>query len=328
MKIVRIIAAAVCCASLLTACRSTTPAEPISEALSQPAASSAAEESSNAETSSEPSEPSSSEPISDTPPEPEPVYSGYALYCVEDRKMIEGVNVDDRIAPASLTKLITASVALKYMDAGEIVTVGTELQLVEPDSSLCLISRGQRLKLYDLLTGLLLPSGNDAAYTVAVTVARKVVGDANMSDERAVQYFCMLMNDLAKDLGMKGSHFADPDGWDNDAHYTTVADLVKIAEYAISVPEIREIVSTPEKYVVFESGESIRWFNGNKLLHTQFGYYCENAIGMKTGFTDNAGLCLIAAFEKGGKTYITVIVGCEDDEFRYNKTLELFESIE
>ena len=322
MKMIRIIAAAMCCVTLLTACRSTTPSETISTVSSQPAVSSVPEESSNAETSS------SSVPESETPPEPEPVYSGYALYCVDDHTLLDGVNVNDRVAPASLTKLITASVALRYMDADEVVTVGTELQLVEPDSSLCLISRGQRLKLYDLLTGLLLPSGNDAAYTIAVTVARKVSGEANMSDERAVQYFCMLMNDLAKDLGMKGSHFADPDGWDNDTHYTTVSDLIKIAEYALTYPEIREIVSTPEKFVVFESGESIRWFNGNKLLHTQFGYYCENAIGMKTGFTDNAGLCLVAAFVKGGKTYITVIVGCEDDEFRYNKTLELFKSIE
>lgn len=257
-----------------------------------------------------------------------PLCTGCAFYCVEDGELVHGENINDRIAPASLTKLLTAVVALKHASADEVFTVGTELSFVQPESSLALIAMGQKLKLYDLITGMLLPSGNDAAYTVAVSVARKASGSADMSDERAVEYFCGLMNDMARELGMYDSHFADPDGWDDDRHYTTVSDLVKLAEYALTVPEIREIVSTPRKSVTFETGEVADWVNGNVLIQPEWEeYYRPNAIGMKTGSTDNAGYCLIGAFTKTGKTYITVVVGSELWEDRYDKTLRLIDSV-
>lgn len=273
----------------------------------------------------ETSEPSASEPSSD--PEGTPLCRAFALYCVDDNKLLSSENADAAVSPASLTKLLTASVALRYAGADEVFTVGTEQELVKPGSSICFIAPGHKLKLYDLITGMLLPSGNDAAYAVAVSTARMVSGDHDMTDTQALERFSGLMNELAGELGMSKSRFANPDGWDDDAHYTTVSDLVKLAGYALSVPEIREIVSVPKKDVVFETGEIATWFNSNKLLHHESGFYCENAIGMKTGTTDNAGCCLIAAFVKGGKTYITVVVGCENDSDRYELTLELFDAV-
>lgn len=318
MKKLKITAAALC-ALTLTACVNT--AEPVNV---QPA-------SSVAQSGSSPSDAQSSSAQSaelssaDTPRRDiENACKSYGLYCVESGDMLVDGNTELRIAPASVTKLMTASVALRYMGADEIITVGTELELVNFNSSLCYIQEGQQLRMFDLLTGLLLPSGNDAAYTVAVNVARKVSGNSDMSDTDAVRYFCGLMNDLAEELGMDGTNFADPDGWDDDAHYTTVSDLMKLGAYALSVPEIREIVSTPEKYVEFYSGENATWINGNKLLHEESRYYCPNAIGLKTGATDNAGLCLMAAFVKNGKTYITATMGCETDEVRYNLTLDMY----
>lgn len=324
MKMIKKLSAALCCVMLLTACGSREPAERTSlpAVVSVPVPVPAESSSSETSTVSEP----------ETVPEPEPVpedahmYTAYALYCVEDDEMLDSYNADKRIAPASLTKLMTASVTLRYSEADEVITVGSELELVNEDSSLCMIAPGEMLTVYDLLTGLLLPSGNDAAYTAAVTTARKVKRN-DLSDNQAVWYFCKLMNDMARELGMTGSHFADPDGWDDPNHYTTASDLVKIAKYALTVPEIREIVSTPKKEVVFETGEYAVWYNGNKLLHPESDYYCKNAIGMKTGYTDDAGLCLVAAFVKNGKTYITVTVGSEEDEDRYNKTLQLFDDI-
>lgn len=319
----KIISAVVLCAFTLTACANTTQTEPVM--LQSSADLQSSTESSASSSTAESSAPSESS-------EPAPMFENadqckaYGLYCVEDGAMLVQGNADQRIAPASITKLLTASVALKYLDAEEIVTVGTELELVHFNSSLCYIQPGQRLRVYDLLTGLLLPSGNDAAYTVAVNVARRVSGWDNMTDEDAVRYFCTLMNDLARDVGAVDSHFADPDGWDDDAHYTTVADLMKIASHALSVPEIRQIVSTPRATVVFASGEIADWMNGNRLIHAESRYYCKNAIGMKTGATDNAGLCLMAAFEKDGRTYITAVMGCEENEVRYDLTLELFNS--
>ena len=250
-----------------------------------------------------------------------------ALYCVEDSTLLYAENADAKIAPASLTKIITASVALRYVDPEEIVTVGSELKFVQPDSSLAFIGEGERLKMYDLLTGLLLPSGNDAAYTIAVYTARKASGSANMSDKHAVSVFCDMMNDFALELGMENTHFSDPDGWDDNAHYTTANDLIKAAKYALTVPEIREIAMITETAVTFETGETAYWENGNMLIHPDSDYYVEDAIGLKIGATDNAGYCIVAAFAKNGKTYIAVVAGCDDFEERYEKTLDLYEMI-
>ncbi len=249
-------------------------------------------------------------------------YKAYSLYCVEDNRFIVGEGVEVSVAPASLTKLLTASVALRYVKPGEVFTVGTEQDLVNIGSSLCYIQKGQRLRMYDLITGLLMVSGNDAAYTIAVSTARSVTGNSAMSDTEAVAYFCGLMNDFASELGMSKSHFATPDGWDDPEQYTTAYDLTLLARYALTVPEIREIVAAKKKYVNFASGENIIWTNANQLLNPKNEFYCEDAIGMKTGFTDNAGNCLIAAFLKNKKTYISVLMGGETKRIRYGVTAE------
>lgn len=258
---------------------------------------------------------------------PAPITSPYckssALYCVDDSRLIYKDRIDDFVAPASLTKLLTASVALYYLSPDTVVTVGSEQHLVKPYSSLCLIQQGHRLKLYDLLTGMLMASGNDAAYTVAVSTARAVYPDISMTDSEAVQYFSGLMNSFSKNIGMQNSNFANPEGWDDDNQYTTVSDLLILAEYAISVPEIHEITGTYQKYVVFDSGENITWTNSNNMLNPNSQYYCPSAIGLKTGTTANAGNCLIGVFAKNEKVYISVVTGCNTNTDRYNLTLKL-----
>lgn len=248
------------------------------------------------------------------------------LYCIDDGRVMYESGANDRIAPASLTKLLTAATALKYVGSQEIYTVGTEQQLVPDGSSVSFILQGHRLKLYDLITAMLLVSGNDAAYATAVSTARIVSGSEAMSDSEAVDYFCGLMNGLAAEIGMENSYFNTPDGFDSEGQYTTARDLARLAEYALSVEEIREIVQLPEKYVVFESGENITWVNSNLLLDSGSRFYRENAVGMKTGTTPKAGSCLIAAFVKDGKTYITVVAGCLTDSGRYSRTLSLLEN--
>lgn len=241
--------------------------------------------------------------------------SGDLLYCSE---------CDVHIAPASLTKLLTASVALKYISSEQVFSVGSELDLVHQNSSLCLISRGQRLRLYDLIAGMLMVSGNDAAYTVAVSTAKEVNGNKTMTDVEAAEFFCGLMNDFAESIGMSDSHFTSPDGWDSEEQYTTLQDLLILAKYAWSVPEIREIASTAQKYTVFESGENITWTNSNRLLNPDSEFYCQYAAGLKTGTTTMAGSCLIAVFEKEGREYISIVAGCPNDKSRYELTLKLF----
>lgn len=246
------------------------------------------------------------------------------FYCVDDAVILYENNIDEPVAPASLTKLLTAAVALKYISPDAVFTVGTEQQLVPKESSVSFVQEGHRLKLYDLITGMLLVSGNDAAYTVAVSTARIVSEDSSMTDNEAVDYFCELMNSFAVEIGMNNSNFTTPDGSDDLGQYTTTRDLLKLAEYALSVKEINEIVCIQQKYVVFESGENVTWTNSNKLLNSESRFYCADAIGIKTGTTTNAGCCLIAAFRSNDKTYISIVIGCSTDADRYKVTIDLF----
>lgn len=256
-----------------------------------------------------------------------PNCSAAAIYCVEDKQLLYGDRIDIRVAPASLTKMLTASVALKYMDSSTVLTVGSEQYLVEEGSSLCGLSIGTSMTLSDLISGLMMSSGNDAAYTIAVSVARKMQPEIEISDTEAVSYFCDLMNQFALEIGMTGSHFTTPDGWDDAFQYTTVSDLLILAEYVLSVPEIRQASGTYTKSVQAVTGEFYEWTDSNLLLDPYGSFYCPNAIGIKTGTTLQAGNCLVAAFSVNNKTYITAVCGCNSDSDRYDLTLKLFNSI-
>lgn len=234
---------------------------------------------------------------------------------------------DKKIYPASLTKLITACTALRYVSDDAVFTVGTELSLVKSGSSLSNIQKGQSLTLYELLCGMLISSGNDASYTVAVNVAREVSGDAGMSDKDAASLFVALMNKYAQEIGAADTNFVNPDGWDNKKQLTTVADLAKIAAHSMKIPQISTIVAIPKMVKTFESGKSLTWKNTNLLIHSDSEYYLPEASGMKTGSTDSAGRCLIATVTLEGKEYITVVAGCKSDALRYTSTLALVDML-
>lgn len=249
------------------------------------------------------------------------------LYNAKTMECLYENSVDNKIYPASLTKIVTACTALRYISPDTVFTVGTEQRLVPKGSSLCLIKSGHRLNLRDLLTGMLMCSGNDAAYTVAVNVAREVSGNADMSDSEAVTYFTELMNKFAVSIGAINSNFLNPDGWDVENQYSTVYDLALISAYAIQIDEIRNIVSCQSKYVVFDSGENITWHNTNALLQPDSKYYLPQAIGLKTGTTAKAGNCLIAIVDFNGTEYIAVVTGCKSDNERYESVHELIRLI-
>lgn len=337
MRKLGIIAAAICAVILMASCDPPRPPRGSGSAsdVSSVSSVSSVEKSQTASSQAESSASSSSSQDSDTSEKSSetseliqaPVCSSAILYCVEDGKVLYNDSVDYQTAPASITKLLTASVALKYLSPDDVVTVGTELDLVNFGSSLCYIDYGNKLTVKDLLTGMLLNSGNDAAYTTAVCTARAAYPNEQLSDREAVSKFVDMMNSLAGEIGMSSSHFMNPDGWDEDGHYVTVSDLAKLSEYSLKNDVIREIVGTFKKDVVIASGESLSWKNTNSLLDPGSIYYCDNAIGLKTGTTDNAGYCLSAACTKNGKTYITVVTGCQNDNDRFELTIRLFSLI-
>lgn len=254
------------------------------------------------------------------------ISSPYAgLYNLSTGATMYEKSAESRIHPASLTKLLTAITALNYLAPDTVITVGTELELLPKRSSLCLIKKGHRLTLYDLLTGMLVASGNDAAYTIAVNTARSILNQVDISDKEALSYFTELMNSTAKTIGCTKSKFTTPDGFDSEEQYTTIRDLMLICDYALNFKEIREITSTVKKKVVFESGENITWSNSNKLLHQESAYYYKHAIGMKTGTTPLAGLCLASVADINGQTYLAVVCGCKSENDRYLSSIKLFD---
>ena len=186
-----------------------------------------------------------------------------------------------------------------------------------------------------MLDALLLPSGNDAAYTLAVTTARVYKNDPKLSNEKAVKVFAELMNKAAKEIGCKGSHFVCPDGIHDDNHYTTAEDLARIAAYARTVPIVMnsckkshvewELIANghendkknskasdddSEEDTPFDDVEysnHIEWFNSNKLINPESGQYSKYADGMKTGFTDEAGTCLVSSATMNGHRHTSAV---------------------
>ena len=250
------------------------------------------------------------------------IYEADSLYC------IDGENIDEQRNIASITKLVTASVAIKYMPLDTMITVGSELSLVKPDSSVCGLREGYRLNLKQLLYGLLMSSGNDAAYTIAVNVARYQSGNKEMSDRDAVEYFCGLMNTLASEIGATNSSFSNPEGWDDENNYSTVQDLAVIARYAKNQELIAEISSTVYYTTPIASGGAMTFNNSNFLLHEGGRFYSPYATGLKTGSTSGAGKCLVATVNIDGHDYIAVVLGCPNDEARYSSMLALISYIE
>ncbi len=245
------------------------------------------------------------------------------LYNAETLEAYYTENPIARLYPASQTKLVTAQVAVKYGDLNEILHVGSELNLVQPHSSLFGIRQGMSMTLEQLLYGLLLPSGNDAAYTIAVNIARKHSGNASMDDAKAVEYFCGLMNDFCREIGANNSNFTNPEGWDDNRQYTTVEDLARITAKAMENETIAKIMATPKIKFLVNSGETFDITNSNKLIKESSAYYNSCVIGGKTGSTSLAGSCLVAVFEVEGVRYIAIADCCPDDSVRYTTVTEL-----
>lgn len=229
----------------------------------------------------------------------------------------------DRIYPASLTKITTACTALRYVSGDTVFTVGSELSLVKSGSSICRIQRGHRLALRDLIAGLMISSGNDAAYTIAVGVARIVANDDTMSDKAAVAYFCDLMNQTSRELGATHSYYVNPDGWDDDRQYTTVQDIALMTKHAMSQPIIRDTVSKAAMTVSVGAGTKLTFRSTNSFLNPDSKFYDARVNGFKTGSTGKAGKCLVVTFSENNVTYIGVVANCATDAERYRTMQQL-----
>lgn len=241
------------------------------------------------------------------------------LYDVTHDAILYSKNSAERAYPASVTKLLTAAVASEYCQPDTPFTVGDEQDFVQEGSSLAYLQRGQRLTFEGLLDAMLLPSGNDAAYTMACGVGRIVANDPTLPAADAVALFVELMNEKAREQGCRDSHFANPDGFHHDDHYTTAYDMARIAVACMEIEPVAKSCSKTVGRAVFLSGEDVTWYSTNKLL----GSY-RYATGLKTGSTDEAGPCLAASAEKDGTQLVAILFQSADAYSRYDDATTLF----
>ncbi len=249
----------------------------------------------------------------------------YFVYdCSEDNVMAMSGDPAKKVYPASVTKLFTAHVALQVLEPNTKVTLGKEVYMVSSDSSLAHVKPGQVITVEELVEGMLLPSGNDAAYGLAVAAAKAKTGNSGMTPQEALAYFVYMMNETAKAEGMTSSHFSNPDGYHDKEHYTSCADLIIIGRLALENDLIRQYASTLSDRVAFSNGETAVWNNSNHLLNPEKKHYHPNAIGLKTGHTGYAGFCLLSAFELNGEYILIGAFGCADPDYRYQDCIDLY----
>ncbi len=221
-------------------------------------------------------------------------------------------NSNERVYPASTTKIMTALLTLEAIERGEINLNSSFLIMPEmlvdlpADGSSMLLKEGEAMTVEQLLQGLLVQSGNDAAQALAIVVC----GD--------IPTFVQRMNDKAAELELTGTNYVNPHGLHDDNQYTTAADLAKLTAEAMKNKTFREIVSTAKVVIPATDKTSTRTFiSTNGLLSTlRYGnYYYPNAVGVKTGHTSQAGYCLVAAAREGDLEVISVLMkgGGEDD---------------
>lgn len=246
------------------------------------------------------------------------------VYDSTDDQLLYTKSVDGgKLYPASITKLFTCYVALQILDPSKVVTAGSELNLVAEDSSMAYIYRNQQVTVKMLVGGMMMPSGNDAAMIMAAAAGRKLAGDSKLPAEEAVRTFVAEMNRQAKELGFEKTHFTNPDGYHVGSHYTCLNDMIRMAELALGNDIIRRYMGYYGLNLTYVSGQSNTWISTNQLLNKNGEFYCEDAIGMKTGHTGQAGHCLMSAFEIGDKTIVIGVFGCSDKNARFADSIVL-----
>lgn len=227
-------------------------------------------------------------------------------------RILVGEQYDVQIFPASTTKILTALVLLEYADPLDYVTVGPEIAMVGWDSSIARLAEGDILTVTDLVMAMMLPSGNDAAYTAAVYAARRASGDSALEPGDALAQFAVLMNEIARSLGAVNSNFVTPCGYHHPEHYSTARDMATISLAALEVPLIRRAASTREysTQIVSSKGPAQRsWQNTNLLLRPDSPYYYPEAIGLKSGRTAEAGFCLVSLASRQRQEALVLVFG-------------------
>ena len=223
--------------------------------------------------------------------------SNVGVYNLEDMSLIYGKNIDERISIASITKVMTAIVAVENVeDVYDNVKIDYNQisKWLYEDLSIAGIYDGQELTYYDLIATMLIPSGADSAIFIASNIFKNY-------DE-----FINKMNEKASELGMNSTHFSNPVGYDDENNYSTIEDVAIMMNYALKNNTLKDIL-TMKKYTT--SDNKLTVYSTLDSLAIKYGVQIDKIIGGKTGTTQNAGRCLASFSDDEGVPLLVIVVG-------------------
>lgn len=221
------------------------------------------------------------------------------------KNIIYGKNEFNKVKMASTTKIMTATIIIENCDLSK--TIEVSKKAAGTGGSRLGLKTSDKITVRDLLYGLMLCSGNDAAVALAENCSGSITEFSN------------LMNKKAKELGLTNSHFESPHGLDSDNHYTTAYELALLSDYALQNKTFLNVVGT-KNYTVTINGNPKTLSNTNELLGNLLGVY-----GIKTGFTNGANRCLVTACKRDDMDIICVVLGCDTKKFRTQDSIKLIE---
>lgn len=239
--------------------------------------------------------------------EPFPFVTAGAVEIIDLDSMVSMIDANsrERLWPASITKLMTALVALDYYQPSQVLSVNSLPKIVDKESEMGLMV-GDKLSVQSLINGLLIPSGNDAAFVLADNYPG------------GVEQFVYAMNEKARDLHMDDTHFENPSGLDSPKHFSSARDIARLTAVALKNPIISGAVNTIAVNLRDESGKKkYPVKNVNQLLGYVYG-----VDGVKTGFTDFAGQCLVSSVSRNGHRVVIVLLRSQD---RFGETARIIE---
>lgn len=231
----------------------------------------------------------------------------YVIFDRDSKTVVYGKDENKQTAMASTTKIMTSLVVLENCkDLNEVITIDTKS--AGTGGSVLGLKKDDKITVRDLLYGLMLRSGNDTAVALALHLGGSIEG------------FAELMNNKAQEIGLKDTHFVTPHGLDDPNHYTTAYELAYLTDYALKNESFSKIVKTDYATITI-NGKSKEIKNTNELLLAG----TEGVYGVKTGFTNNAGRCLVTAIKRNNMDLIIVVLGADTRKDRAKDSLKLID---
>lgn len=247
--------------------------------------------------------------------------SAAGLFDINHNNVIYAQNIHERLNPASLTKIMTALVAIKYGNTEDMITCSENVKINETGATVCGLKAGDKLTLNQALHALLISSANDAAVAIAEHIGGSVEGFSDMMNKEALL------------IGATGSHFVNPHGLTENEHYVTAYDMYLIMNAAMQYDLFKEIIHMSEYSTIYytanEEEKEMSFHSTNLFFKNDYSAPDKiTVIGGKTGTTNAAGSCLILLTkDTGGNPYISVILRASQRDILYNEMIDLLEEI-